>query len=155
MAGRKTKAAAAVTSPANVGVKRTTASRTSVPAPAKPSKVTKKPAKKVATTKAAAAKVAKAAAKPAPKKTAKKPVPKKSKVTSKPASEEDAEMENEEDVETAESDKEETPGKFILDSINTILGTRLTFIHSTTKTCCQQKKKSNSRIGILARCKEA
>ncbi|KAM0126655.1 hypothetical protein ACHAP3_009163 [Botrytis cinerea] len=108
MAGRKTKAAAAVTSPANVGVKRTTASRTSVPAPAKPSKVTKKPAKKVATTKAAAAKVAKAAAKPAPKKTAKKPVPKKSKVTSKPASEEDAEMENEEDVETAESDKEET-----------------------------------------------
>ncbi|TGO64875.1 hypothetical protein BCON_0005g00730 [Botryotinia convoluta] len=103
MAGHKTKAAAAVTSPANVGVKRTTASRTSATTAPKPSKVTKKPAKKVTTTKAAAAK-------PAPKKTVKKPASKKSKVASKPASEEDAEMEEEEeDVETATSDKEETP----------------------------------------------
>ncbi|KAF7939449.1 hypothetical protein EAE99_001254 [Botrytis elliptica] len=117
MASRKTKAAAAVTSPANVGVKRTTASRTSATTAPKSSKVTKKPAKKVATTKAAAAKVTKAAkavksaaAKPAPKKTVKKPAPKKSKVASKPAPEEDAEMEEEEeDVESATSDKEETP----------------------------------------------
>ncbi|TGO50426.1 hypothetical protein BOTNAR_0393g00030 [Botryotinia narcissicola] len=113
MASRKTKAAAAVTSPANVGVKRTTASRTSATTAPKPSKVTKKPATKVAT-KAAAAKVAKAAAaKPAPKKTVKKPAPKKSKVAPKPAPEEDAEIEEEEeeeeDVETATSDKEETP----------------------------------------------
>ncbi|KAF7887110.1 uncharacterized protein EAF02_003757 [Botrytis sinoallii] len=110
MASRKTKAVAAVTSPANVGVKRTTASRTSATTAPKPSKVTKKPAKKVATTKAAAAKAVKAAAaKPAPKKTAKKPAPKKSKVASKPAPEEDAEMEEEEeeDIESATSDKEE------------------------------------------------
>ncbi|KAF7956760.1 hypothetical protein EAE96_004087 [Botrytis aclada] len=113
MAGRKTKAAAAVTSPANVGVKRTTASRTSATTAPKPSKVTKKPAQKVTNTKAAAAKVAKAAAaKPAPKKTVKKPAPKKSKVASKPAPEEDAEMEGEDEeeaVETATSDKEESP----------------------------------------------
>ncbi|KAF7900483.1 uncharacterized protein EAF01_007785 [Botrytis porri] len=113
MAGRKTKAAAAATSPANVGVKRTTTARTSATTAPKPSKVTKKPAKKATTTKAAAAKVAKAAkasaAKPAPKKPVKKPAPKKSKVASKPAPEEDAEMEEEEDVEIATSDKDETP----------------------------------------------